>query len=635
MNRGHLMISSNKKPMPLITRQLLIGVALLAAFLILSMPSIVSAQALSFSIPELTMHVIIQPDASAHIIYDITFANNQTGDIIDIIDIATPHAGYDLSNMTASLDGAPISDIRVSEYIDTGVEIHLHDRAIAPGEQGTLNLRFTMPDMVYQDTTKADYASFQIKSTPFGEDLLHGTTNVTIIVHTLPGVQPEEVLYQDVAFTEKRQYDDHAGAGWNWPEGSLVDPEVVGISFPKRGMTRVIEQSFLDLVEKWLEDNPQVRLALGGLTVIFFAITFFRFTWGTGISVFVILAGGLVFMLYAIPVSVLLAFPVSLLLLLLNERRIRNQKQSYLPAIAQVEGGGIKRGLTAPEAAVILELPLSKVLTLLLFGLLEKGVCEQIEDTPLIVAVSAEYLAVEVPRKRRRGHRLKVAQDLGVVVRSYEHAFLDKIEENKGRPVKDIVFSEPMKNLINHTVRRMKGFDLSDTQDYYRKIIARAMKEANSIGDIPERERYLDRHLQWLLLDDDYPTVFTTRRYHYRPIWVRPFASSDRLGGPTPSMTSGTHSPGGKTSFADVSASFAGWTENTMGNLASSIAPGSIRMDGPAGGINLSGADKVTGDVFKSLTTSSGGGSGGGGGGGCACACAGCACACACAGGGR
>jgi hypothetical protein len=338
--------------------------------------------------------------------------------------------------------------------------------------------------------------------------------------------------------------------------------------------------------------------------------------------------------MYAVPLSLLLALPVTFLLFALNERRIFTQKQHYLPAIAQVEGGGIKRGLTAPEASVLLELPLNKILTLLLFGLLEKGICLQIQDTPLTVAVSPEYESNEVPRKRRRGHRLKVAQDLGVVIRSYEHAFLDKIEESKDVPVKDIEFGKPMKNLINHTVRRMKGFDLSDTQDYYRKIIAKAMKEAKSIGEIPERERYLDRHLQWLLLDDDYPTVFSTRSYHYRPIWVRPFASSDRLAGSAPSMKTSTHSPGGRTSFGDVTASFAGWTENTMGNLASSIAPGAIKMDGPAGGINLSGADKVTGDVFKALTTSSGGG-GSGGGGGCACACAGCACACACAGGGR
>ena len=90
-----------------------------------------------------------------------------------------------------------------------------------------------------------------------------------------------------------------------------------------------------------------------------------------------------------------------------------------------------------------------------------------------------------------------------------------------------------MKALIKHTVSRMKGFDLSDTQDYYRAIIKKALDRARSIGDIPERERYLDKNLQWLLLDDDYPTVFRAPNYHYRPVWIRPFHSSDRIGVPS------------------------------------------------------------------------------------------------------
>jgi hypothetical protein len=71
-----------------------------------------------------------------------------------------------------------------------------------------------------------------------------------------------------------------------------------------------------------------------------------------------------------------------------------------------------------------------------------------------------------------------------------------------------------------------------------------------------------------------------------------------------------------------------------MGNLANTIAPGALQIKGPAGAVNLSGIDTVTGDVFKALSESSSSG-GSGSGGGCACACAGCACACACAGGGR
>jgi hypothetical protein len=321
----------------------------------------------------------------------------------------------------------------------------------------------------------------------------------------------------------------------------------------------------------------------------------------------------------------------------LNEYALSKRKKRYLPAISQVEGGGIKRGLTAPEAAIILEIPLNKVLTLIIFGLLEKGIIREVERTPLVVEVAPEYKVASLDSaKQRRKQRLDVAQRFGAVVRSYEHYFLDQIEKQESEAVHKMNFNKPMASLIRSTADRMKGFDLSDTQDYYKKIIAKAMNEAKSMGEIPERERYLDRHLQWLLLDDDYPEVLTTRRYMYRPIWVRPFTSSDRIG--TPSVSPGPSGPsyGGRTSMTDVAASFAGWSQNTMGNMASAISPGFLQVKGASGAVNLGGVDKVTGDIFKALSTSSGSGSGGGrSGGSCACACAGCACACACAGGGR
>jgi hypothetical protein len=401
-------------------------------------------------------------------------------------------------------------------------------------------------------------------------------------------------------------------------------------------MTWVIEQSLLDLAVKWLEDNEGTRFVLGAIVVVLLSFAFFRFSGGTGFTVWVILAGGAVLLLSNSVGSVLWALPLSVLVVGFNEFSLRGRKGKYLPAIAQVEGGGIKRGLTAPEAAVLLELPLNKVLLLVLFGLLEKGAIRSVSHDPLEVRVAAEFDTGSRKDKEKRTHRLKVAQEIGVVIRDYEHIFLDTIARNPGKTISEINFSPSIKSLLTHTAERLKGFDLSDTKEYYKKIVSRALIEAKGIGEIPEREKYIDRHMQWLMLDDDYPTVFSHRGYHYRPIWVRPFASADRIGMPNTAPTSGPSAPGGKTSFGDVASSFAGWSEKTAGNLASSILPGSLEVKGPGGLVNLGGVDKVTGDIFKALgeaSKSSGGSSGGGSS--CACACAGCACACACAGGGR
>jgi len=165
----------------------------------------------------------------------------------------------------------------------------------------------------------------------------------------------------------------------------------------------------------------------------------------------------------------------------------------------------------------------------------------------------------------------------------------------------------------------------------YLPVDDAGQKQAQAIGDIPEREKVLDRDMEWILLDDGFPTVFETRGYSYRPIWLRPASAIGRA------ASGGRGAPSsGRTSFGDVAGGFAGWAENTMGRLASAILPGSLQVPSAQGGvINLGGVDKVTGDIFKAMATSSGSSGGGRSGGGCACACAGCACACACAGGGR
>jgi hypothetical protein len=330
----------------------------------------------------------------------------------------------------------------------------------------------------------------------------------------------------------------------------------------------------------------------------------------------------------------LLSLPVMGALLGLNEWSLARRRASYMPPIAEVEGGGIKRGLTAPEAAVLLELPLGRVLGLVIFGMLKKGLIREVQADPLIVEVAEEFhTGGRISSESQRAKFYRAAgQRKGVVVHNYEHPFLFLIEQNPGKPVQEIQFSVPVRQLIERTAARMKGFDLSDTKDYYRRIVARAAEQAKAIGDVQQREERIDRDFEWILMDDDYPTVF--RRGPYRPVWTRGTRTWTPPAPRSPTAPS-TPTPPGQTSFGDVSASFAGWAENTMGGMAAAISPGSLQIGRPSGGfLDLSGADRLTGEFFRALSESSGR-RGGGGGGSCACACAGCACACACAGGGR
>jgi len=208
-----------------------------------------------FAVPELKMDITVLPDASARIVYDITFDNY--GSDIDIVDIGLPHKEYDISTMSASINGVSLSDIRTSEYIDIGVEIHLHAQTIPSGATGTLHFEATMPDMVYQDTTDKELASMRITPTWFDSGMVKGQGTIGVAIHLPEGIQPDEVLYQQEPFTTKAQYQGHAVAVWQWSEVPATQAYMVGVSFPSRVMTRVVKLTWIDLVKQWLDDNPR------------------------------------------------------------------------------------------------------------------------------------------------------------------------------------------------------------------------------------------------------------------------------------------------------------------------------------------------------------------------------------------
>jgi hypothetical protein len=622
------------------------GTVLLGAVLLAAAASPAAAQNYSFSVPEMQMLVTVNRDASVTIVYDITFQNNPGARAIEIVDIGTPDRRYNLKTVKASIDEKPLDVIRASTEIATGFEVHLAPHVIRAGNRGTLRVEFTMPDRVYQDTTRGDYASLRIGPTWWGERFVTGTTDLRIAVQLPKSVQPDEALHQGLNFTEKAMTERGALVGWAFPEARMNDSHAgrgkyqVAVSFPKRDLQRVVAKTKLDLLLDWFAESVEARLVAGGVFLVLFGFAFFRFTGGTGVSVFVILSAAAVYVFVVSPGLHLCSLPAAVALVALNEWAMGRHKPGYMPPIAQVEGGGIKRGLTAPEAAALLELPLAKVLGLVIFGLLKKGALRQVRDEPLAVEVDEAFRVppgVAAEKDRAKFYR-KAGRQRGVVIHTYEHPFLFLLERNPGKPVREIDFTLAVRRLLQGVAGRMKGFDLSDTQDYYRAIVRRAVAQAAAVGDVEQREKTIDSWFEWILMGDDYPTVFTGRPY--RPVWTR--GSGTPAGGGTvsapaaPSVPSGP-SPAGRTTFGDVAASFARWSENTMGGLASAITPGALRVDRPGGGfLDLSGADRATGAFFKALGEAAASGGGGGrGGGGCACACAGCACACACAGGGR
>ncbi len=589
-----------------------------AVILVLAVGTASWAQNYSFSVPRMLLEVTPNTDASVTLDYTVEFYCNSGAHPIDIVDVGLPHKGYNIGNMSASVNGVQLSNIRRSEYIDVGVEVHLDAQTIRPGQSGEFHFSCTMPNLVFQDTTNKDNASLQITPTWWKGQYVTGTTALNVVVYLPESVTLDEALYQKKPFSDKLQLKNRNAVLWRWEQTRVDGPHLVGVSFPKRDLDRVVRMTRLMLLSKWWRENPTIRFFWAIALFVLFGFIFFRLTSGTGVTVFILLLGVSAIAFVMSPFIEAIALPVLLFMWWVGERSTAGRRRKYLPPIASVEHGGIKRGLTVPEAAVIMELPLGKVLTLVVFGLLKKGIVRQVQAEPLALEVVEDYHG-------SHSERQAAARENGTVIHAYEQPFLDIFEENPGVPIEKLNVQEPMKGLIEKAAERMSGFNLPQTREYYRSIVHGAWTKAKAIGDLSERTQFVDENFLWLLLDDGYDDSFNTwygHGYHYHPTWTRGGAGVG-LRAPAAVTT------GGHTTTSDVAASFAGWSENVTGRLAGTLDPVSLGIAGRPG-IDLSGVDKVTLDVLESMAESSGSGGGGGG-----CACAGCACACACAGGGR
>jgi len=596
----------------------LLGSLLVA--LLLSLATVACAQDYRFSVPKMTLNVYPEQDGSVTLEYDVDLTCSPGAHAIDIIDMGLPHGGYNISSMSAAINGERLSDIRRSEVVNPGVEVHLGEGAIEQGQSGHFWFRCIMPKLVYQDTTRQDYASLQITPTWWDGQYLEGTTDLAIVVNLSQDLNPDDVLHQGKPFDAKAMTKSHLAVAWDLRGVRVDGPHKVGVSFPK-GSMNVVRMTRFGLLMKWWQEAHSLRFLWGIALLVLTGIMFFRASAGTGWSCFLGILVILIGVFVVSPVIHFFALPGLLLIWHFSEKSLKRRRGKYLPAIASVEGGGIKRGLTAPEAAILLELPLSKVLSLVVFGLLKKRIVEQVSAQPLTVRINPQY------DSDSRGERRTAAATAGTVIHGYEQPFIDVIRQRGAIPLEKMSFGRPMEQLIKATAERVAGFDVEKTKSYYRHIVNQAWVEAEKLGDIQERTTYADENLLWLLAAPDYGDRFDrwhTRRHYYDPPWYR---TAGPIGGGGVSVP---ETPvGGRTSFGDVAASFSGWTENVSSGLASSLD--GVKLETAKSGImDLSGVDKMTSDTLKSMSEGSGGGGGGGG-----CACAGCACACACAGGGR
>lgn len=390
----------------------LLGAA--ALFFFAALPTLADYR---FQVPENQSRVTVNPDASLTIEYRISFANE--GQPIDVIDVGLPGGDFDLSSVRADLDGlTPLSDIRPSEYVKDGVEVHLAGTEIPAGSSGTLHLTATVRDRVFPDDQDKTYASVVFSPTWYGADFTRGTTRLSCELVFPEGVGPQETRYHEGSpFTSARVENGRVVFRWEIPQASPSSQYTFGASFPARVMAR--------LAQKPKGPGPVALFFQGILRLI-----------------------GMLFPC----VWALLFFGIPVAGFIQNRRR----RLQYLPPTVGMEGVEVRRGLTVPEVAVLQEQPVNRVLSLLLFGMVRKKLLEITGRKPLRFRV----LEGTQPDFSYEAEFLKAVKDDG------------RLDENEAARV--------LTDLVMKVAEKVKGYSRKKTLAYYKTIMEQAWKQVGT-----------------------------------------------------------------------------------------------------------------------------------------------------------
>lgn len=533
----------------------------------LGMAANVSAQDLSyyFQVNKEVVHVYWNSDGTQSLDYTWTFTNQPKSHPIDFVDVGMPNSNFYKDTIKAEVDGAPVS-ISSGDYQGngSGFAIVMGSKTIPAGGTGTVHVYVgRITNVLYPDDKDEAYASATFAPTWFGSQYVTGKTDFTMTFHLPPNMNEQEPRWHaaPAGFPSEPQtgYDSNNRVTYTWylPSASASSSYLFGASFPR---TYVPADSIV---------IPAANPLISGDTL---------FT--------LLCCGFFVFIFAGLPTIVAI-----------NGRR---RKMQYMPPRVAIEGHGIKRGLTAVEAAILLEQPLDKVMTMILFGTLKKNVAQVVSRDPLEVRASDP-----LPDK----------------LNEYELDFLKAFQEPAGK--------ERQKKLQDMTVRlvkslseKLRGFSRKETIDYYKSITEKAWAIVEAANTPEVKSQKFDEALEWTMLDKNYDD--RTRRVFTGPIFLPHWWGSYNPTYRPASASAPTMAPSSRGN-ALPGADFAAQMVTGVQTFSQKVV----------GNINTF-TEKVTGATNPPpKPTSSGRGRGSSGGRSCACACACAGCACACAGGGR
>jgi len=302
-------------------------------------------------------------------------------------------------------------------------------------------------------------------------------------------------------------------------------------------------------------------------------------------------SSGILFVLIPLIIFIIIAIFVVLFI-----RRFMTsiKRAQYLAPQMSMESLGIKTGLTAVEAAQLLDLPPQKIITAILYGLLLKKVVSVEGIDP-----SIKLAALPQPQE----------------LRYYEIDFVKAIKPDGF--LSEEKLAQTIMYLRDTVDNKIRGYCREDTINHYKSVVAEAWKQVETAQTPELASNLFNEQLLWLMLDGKYvdrtrekftPIIFIPSPdwgwYHYNRRYIPKPETLPQA--PSPTQPSKTTIPG-----ADFANSIARSFEQTSSKIV-------LNMEKFTKSILPPPPQKAQSHTPVQHRSN------------CVCACHACACACAC-----
>jgi len=382
------------------------------------------SQGTEYEVERQWIQIWVNQDGSINLQYNLT-VRCVSGSLGYFL-IGQPNEHFTILSST-DIHGGTLNAESIIEGDNYQVKIYLASRIYA-GESETVLLLTKVDQMIWEDKTNPSNVGMQFLATYWPvtvDDLRVGAV--------LPPSVPENEVRNDPPWDNVVQTQDGLMIYW---ERSYLQPDQqfkVGISFPKQYISKYYSEGF-DFVSL-------LPFALVG----FFAIA------------------------AAIPIV----------------RMVRCQE--YISPKIGIEALGVRRGLTAIEAASLLGVEPRRILTMVVFSLMRKNALEVQRELDAAEGAPSRLIFIRVPMADPRG------------LRWYETDFLDCI--GQGGVADERALAALIVHIRDVVDQNIRGYCREETIHYYRGIVEKAWEQVSAAGT-PElvAQTFADQ-LDWLSLD--------------------------------------------------------------------------------------------------------------------------------------